>query len=152
MSSVQSILDRKGTVVHRVSEDDTVLAAAHAMNSQRVGALVVTRGDLVVGIFTERDILCRVVAAQRAPATTLVRDVMTTPVAVCAPDTTRDECRAVMRHRRLRHLPVVNNGQLAGIVSIGDVLEATEADQGLTIHYLYEYMYGAWTEPAPARA
>jgi len=66
---------------------------------------------------------------------------MSAPVACCTPETTRAECRAVMRQRRLRHLPVVQEGRLVGIVSIGDVLTAVEADQIKTIHYLYEYMH-----------
>ena len=142
MSTVQSILERKGSHVHNVAEDQTILSAAHLMNQHRVGALVVTRGERVVGIFTERDVLCRVVASQRDPAQTLVQDVMSAPVACCTPETTHDEVRAVMRHRRIRHLPVVVEEQLVGIISIGDVLTAVEADQGQTIRYLYEYMYG----------
>ncbi len=147
MATVQNILERKGTQVYRVREDDTVLDAARAMNTYRVGALVVTRGETVVGIFTERDILNRVVAARRDPAQVRVGEVMTSPVAVCTPQTTRHECRVVMRNRRLRHLPVVDAGRLVGIVSIGDVLEATEAEQCETIQYLHEYMYGEWVEP-----
>jgi CBS domain-containing protein len=97
MSCVEHILQKKGSQVYRIGENDTALAAANAMNAHRVGALVVTRSDVVVGIFTERDILCRVVAAGRDPGRTFVREVMTTPVAVCNRRTTRDECRAVMR-------------------------------------------------------
>jgi CBS domain-containing protein len=145
MASVQSILDKKGSRVVSISEEHSVLDAARLMNENRIGAVVVTRGDLVVGIFTERDILCRVVAAQRDPARLLVREVMSSPVACCAPETTRDECRTVMRGRRLRHLPVVQEGRLVGMISIGDVLEAAEADQVATIRYLYEYMHGEWS-------
>ena len=145
MPTVQSVLQRKGQHVHSIDEDQTVLAAAGLMNTHRIGALVVTRGDVVVGIFTERDVLNRVVAARRDPAATLVRDVMSAPVAVCAPETTCDECRAVMRARRLRHLPVVQEGRLVGIVSIGDVLEIADAEQTATIQYLYEYMYLDWS-------
>ena len=144
MSTVQSILDKKGQHVFSIGEEHTVLDAAHAMNEHRVGALVITRGEVVVGIFTERDILCRVVAMQRDPACTPVKEVMTSPVACCAPETTRDECRAVMRSRRIRHLPVVQDGRLVGIVSIGDVLIAAEADHAATIQYLHEYLYGEW--------
>ncbi len=144
MSTVQSILDRKGHHVHRIDEDQTVLAAAGLMNANRIGALVVTRGDMVIGIFTERDILNRIVASRRDPATTLVRDVMTSPVACCSPETTWIECRTVMRARRLRHLPVVEEGRLSGMVSIGDVLEIADAEQAATISYLYEYMYVDW--------
>ncbi len=143
MPTVQGILDAKGRHVHSIPEDQSVLAAADLMNQHRVGALVVTRAEKVVGIFTERDILCRVVAAQRSPAQTLVGEVMSAPVACCTPETTPEECRAVMRRQRIRHLPVVQAGQLVGIISIGDVLAAVEAEQGKTIHYLYEYMYGA---------
>lgn len=146
MSAVKKILEKKGSTVHRVVEGATVLAAAELMNQHRVGALVVTHGDKVVGIFTERDILCRVVAPRRDPAHTIVKDVMSSPVACCTPETTRDECRAVMRARRLRHLPVVENDRLVGIVSIGDLLEATEADQQQTIRDMYEYVYGSRTE------
>lgn len=144
MAIVQSILERKGQQVFSIAEDHSVLDAAHAMNEHRVGALVITRGEVVVGIFTERDILNRIVAAQRDPATTLVKDVMTAPVACCTPQTTREECRTVMKNRRLRHLPVVENDRLVGMISIGDVLEAAEEDQASTIRYLYEYMYGEW--------
>ena len=145
MSSVQDILDKKGRRVVSVAENATVVEAAALMNENRIGALVVTRGDAVVGIFTERDILCRVVAARRDPAHTHVKDVMTSPVACCSPQTTREECRTVMRHRRLRHLPVVQDKRLVGIISVGDLLEAAEADQVATIQYLYEYMMGPWS-------
>jgi CBS domain-containing protein len=147
MPSVQAILDAKGSQVFSVAEDHTVLDAAHTMNQHRVGALVVTRTDKVVGIFTERDVLNRVVAAGRDPAQTRVRDVMSTPVACCTPETTHDECRTVMRNERIRHLPVVQAERLVGIVSIGDVNAAVEASQGQTIRYLYEYMYGEWSTP-----
>lgn len=152
MATVQTILDQKGHHVYSVGEGQTVLAAAHQMNTHRVGALVVTRAEVVVGIFTERDILCRVVAAQRDPATTTVGTVMTAPVACCTPATTGEECRAVMRSKRIRHLPVVADGRLVGIVSIGDVLMAAEADQMATIQYLHEYLYGEWPAQASTSA
>lgn len=145
-TTVQDILDRKGHKVVHIDADANVLDAAELMNQNRIGGLVVTRGEKVVGIFTERDILCRVVAAGRDPAQTRVYDVMTAPVAVCAPDTTRAECRAVMRDRRIRHLPVVQDEQLVGIVSIGDILADAEAEQQQTIRYLHEYLYGEWQD------
>jgi CBS domain-containing protein len=145
MASVHCILEKKGAHVFSIVEDRSVLDAAHTMNEHRIGALVVTRGELVVGIFTERDILNRVVASERDPQQTLVREVMTSPVACCTPETTREECRAVMRSRRLRHLPVVKDGALVGMISIGDVLEAVEEDHVATIQYLYEYMHGEWS-------
>ncbi len=145
MQSVRSILDRKGLEVFAVAEGATVLDAARVMNERRVGALVVTQGEHVVGIFTERDVLNRVVAARRDPGETRVGDVMTTPVAVCGPETSRDECRAVMREKRIRHLPVVDDDRLVGIISIGDILLNGEAESEETIRYLYEYMHGDWS-------
>jgi CBS domain-containing protein len=142
MPNVQGILERKGNHVFSVTEDTTVLDAARTMNQQRVGAVVVTRGEMVVGIFTERDILCRIVAAQRDPAAVPVGEVMSSPVACCTPQTTREECRAVMRTKRLRHLPVVHDGRLQGMISIGDLYESAEATQQETIEFLHEYLYG----------
>jgi CBS domain-containing protein len=147
MSTVQEVLNRKGHDVVTVKASDNVLTAARLMNERRVGSLTVTEGDSkVIGIFTERDVLCRIVAAQRDPATTLVREVMTAPVACCSPETTQAEWRAVMRHRRVRHLPVVKDDRLVGIVSIGDILEVAAEQQQQTIRYLYEYMLGTWSE------
>jgi CBS domain-containing protein len=144
MHTVMSILKAKSQPVLSIDEGATVLQAAETMNQRHIGALVVTRGDKVVGIFTERDVLNRIVARRRDPASTVVRDVMTSPVACCGPETTRSECRNVMKHRRIRHLPVVEEDQLVGIVSIGDLLQDEGEEQQETIRYLYEYMYGEW--------
>jgi CBS domain-containing protein len=143
MPNVGNILERKGRDVAKIDEDASVLDAAQVMNQRHIGALVVVRADKVVGIFTERDVLNRVVVQQRSPAETRVRDVMTTPVTVCSEATTRAECRSVMKNRRVRHLPVVEQGRLAGIVSIGDILEDEGVEQAETIRSLYEYMYQA---------
>lgn len=144
MSTVAKILETKGREVVSIDSDATVLDAAHRMNERRIGAVVVTRDDKVIGIFTERDLLTRVVAQRRDPAATPVREVMSAPVACCDPRTTRDECRSVMRHRRVRHLPVVEHDQLVGIISIGDILQEDGAAQQETIRYLYEYMSVNW--------
>ncbi len=143
-ATVQTLLAKKGHAVHTIELDKSVLDAARLMNQHRIGAVVVTRGDKVVGIFTERDILCRIVAEQRDAADVEVSAVMTSPVACCAPDTELDECRAVMRSRRLRHLPVVDDGHLVGMISIGDLNDAAAEEQDKTIQYLYEYMVGEW--------
>ncbi len=145
MVTVRKILENKGREVVSVDHEAKVVDAARVMNERRIGALVVTRGEKVVGIFTERDILNRVVAQLRDPAATAVHEVMTSPVACCTPDTGRAECRSVMRSRRIRHLPVVKGEQLVGIISIGDILEDEGAEQQETIRYLYEYMNVDWT-------
>ncbi len=142
MYTVQHILDKKGSSVATIDADATVLDAARLMNERRIGALVVTRHDKVIGIFTERDILIRVVASLSSPSTTLVKDVMTTPVACCRRNTTEAECRAVMRKKRIRHLTVVEEDRLVGIISIGDIIEDESTEKDDTIHYLHEYLYG----------
>ncbi len=144
MHSVQHILDKKSGPVACIDAEDTVLDAARLMNERRIGALVVTRGEKVIGIFTERDILNRVVATQRSAGKTVVKEVMTAPVACCRRKTTESECRAVMRSKRIRHLPVVEDERLVGIISIGDIIEDESAEKDETIHYLHEYLYGSY--------
>lgn len=142
MPNAQAILERKGPEVATVDRHATVLDAAKAMNQRRIGAVVVTEGPRVVGIFTERDILNRVVAAGREPKTTKVGDVMTSPMAVCRRDTPVSDCKAIMSQKRIRHLPVVEEGKLFGIISTGDILASEVDDQQATIEYLQEYLYG----------
>ncbi len=142
MSTVAEILDRKGRFVATVDPQTSVLEAAREMNARRIGALVVTRENRVLGIFTERDILTRVVVAQLDPAKTEVAQVMTTPVACCRPDTTLAECGSLMTVKRIRHLPVVEEGRLAGIITIGDLTAREVVDHKTTIEYLHQYIYG----------
>jgi len=133
MPTVQEILARKGSNVISVKPGETVLKAAELMSERGIGGLVVTEGGRLVGIFTERDILRRVVAPQRDPAATRVAEVMTTPVTACAPDTSVDECAAMMTAKRIRHLPVVADRGLAGMITIGDVLAFQVREQQATI-------------------
>ena len=142
MASVQAVLDRKGGQVVTIDVADTVLGAASLMNERGIGGLVVMDGGRVAGMFTERDILRRVVAMQRDPARTLVHEVMTTPVAVCRLQTTLTECRAVMTEKRIRHLPVVDGKGVCGIVTIGDLMAHEVDDHEATIQYLNEYIFG----------
>ena len=142
MRTVRDILARKGTDVAAVSKDASVLDAARIMNERRIGALVVTTGDQVIGIFTERDVLNRIVAAQRSANTTRVGEVMTSPCACCKPDTALEECRDVMTEKKIRHLPVVDAGRLCGLISIGDLMAAEAHNRQTTIEYMHEYLYG----------
>lgn len=142
MTTVQAILTRKGSEVVTIGTSDTALTAAETMNVHGIGGLVVVEEGHVVGIVTERDILRRVVAERREPARTRVQDIMSAPVASCRPDTTFAECRAFMTAERIRHLPVVDERGLCGIVTIGDLL-AREADEHqATIQYLSSYIHG----------
>ncbi len=156
MAQVRDILAHKGSSVHIVAPTVTVLAATQLMNQNHIGALVVTVGgecaeggcdaancDRVVGMFTERDVLTRVVAQQRDPATTLVEEVMTRDVAYCRPDTDLEEVASVMQKHRIRHLPVCDDDRcLRGMVSIGDVNAWHAQGQDVTIHYLHQYIHG----------
>jgi CBS domain-containing protein len=142
MATVMAILANKGSGVLTIGKEATVLQAALLMNEHKVGALVVTEGDGVAGMFTERDVLRRVVGEQRDPASTRVEEVMTTEVAVCTPETTLDEARGAMKNRRIRHLPVVDGNRLCGIISIGDLNAHQMTSQEHTIHLMHEYLYG----------
>jgi CBS domain-containing protein len=143
MVTVREILAKKGPQVLTIGKDATVLQAALVMNEHRVGALVVLDQDRIVGMFTERDVLRRVVGERRDPVTTLVAEVMTTEVACCTPQTTLEEARGSMMTRRIRHLPVVDGERrLQGLVSIGDLNAHQATAQEQTIHLMHEYLYG----------
>lgn len=142
MPNAKSILDGKGSDVVTIGGDATVFEAAQRMNERHIGALVVIDGDRAVGIFTERDILNRIVAAGLEPKATLVRDVMTSPMACGRRDSKLAECRSVMASKRIRHLPIVEDGKLYGMISAGDLLASESAEQQATIEYLHEYMHG----------
>lgn len=142
MATVHSVLDRKGAHVVTIEADASALDAAHRMNERGIGGLVVIEGGRMVGIVTERDILRRVVAAERNASVTPVRAVMTAPVACCRPETTLLECRSVMTAKRIRHLPVVNDRGLCGIVTIGDLMAQEVGEHEATIEYLNTYIFG----------
>ena len=152
MHTVRELLKARGSQgVAKVVPDTTVLKAATKMNEHRIGSLMVMVPVLVdsdrqaqivdlVGIVTERDILTRVVATQRDPATTTVGEIMTRRVLTCTPDTPVDEARRVMREERIRHLPVIDETELVGMLSIGDLNLAERATLSETIRYLEAYI------------
>lgn len=143
MATVQDILSVKGNRVLTVEPSASVLAAALRMNEHKVGGLVVMEDGRVVGMITERDLLQRVMAQRLDPGSTLVRDTMTAEVVCCRPHTTLDEARGVMKNRRIRHLPVVDDGgRIAGMISIGDLNAYHANDQERTIYFLQEYIHG----------
>lgn len=142
MTTVRDILDRKGGHVVAIAPGATALEAAQLMNEHRIGSLLVMESTKLVGIVTERDILRRVVAAGGDPAKILVEAILSTPVACCRPDTNLEECRKVITEKRIRHLPVVDHGQLRGIITIGDLMAQAIEEHESTIKYLNEYMFG----------
>jgi CBS domain-containing protein len=141
MSTVRELLLRKGTSIVSLSPDACVLDAAELMNARGVGALLVMEGGALAGIFSERDIMRRVVAARRDPATTLVRDVMTTQVVTTTLETTIADCRALMTARRIRHLPVCSSDGVVGLITTGDILAFEVTLQEAQIHDLERYVF-----------
>lgn len=142
MTTVRDILDHKGGQVISIAPGTTALEAARLMNEHRIGSLLVMDGSKLVGIVTERDILRRVVAAANDPSQVLVDSILSTPVACCRPETNLEECRQVITDKRIRHLPVVDHGQLRGIITIGDLMAFAISEHESTIKYLNEYMFG----------
>jgi CBS domain-containing protein len=142
MADVAKILADKGGEVIRIGGDETVFEAVKAMVDANVGAILVTgaNADRIEGIFTERDYLRRIAVEGRTSRETLVRDVMTSPVIVVGPETTVEEAMALMTDRRIRHVPVVEDGDVVGIVSIGDVVKFKSKQQSFEIRYLTDYI------------
>ncbi len=133
-------LGRGGVV--SVKPDTTVLEAAQLMNMHRIGAVLVLEGGRrLAGVFTERDVLTRVVSKEKNPALTTVKEVMTTAVACCEPETPLEQLRDLMREKRIRHVPIVEDDAVVGMVSIGDLNAAEAKTMVETISYLKQYMY-----------
>ena len=112
------------------------------MNERRIGALCVVDGETLVGIFTERDLLNRVVGAQLDPAVVRVKDVMTSPVITCGLRGKIKDCASFMSQKRIRHLPVVDNDKIVGMISTGDALAMEMAEEKALIDHLYQYLHG----------
>ena len=140
MSSVSEILAGKGSAVLSVDADDSVLEAAQQMLDANVGAMLVSVRGRITGIVTERDYLRRVTLEGRNDRETAVREIMTSPLIVVSPETTIDECMALMTEQRIRHLPVAEHGDIVGVVSIGDVVKFQSKQQSVQIQYLTEYI------------
>jgi len=143
MPTAQDILARKGSLIYSIEPNVTVLDATHRMNHHKIGAMIVMNDGHMVGIFTERDVLRRVVGNELNPAKVTVFDVMTTDLLTCTPETDMDEIAEIMRSRRIRHVPVVDKeGTLLGVISIGDVNAQNAVRREAELHYLSEYVYG----------
>jgi len=143
-STLGMILQDKGSTVHGVAPDETVLDAVRAMNRAGIGALLVLNGDEVVGIFTERDVLRRVVDAGLDAATTKVAKVMTRELVAVRPATTVTEAMTVVTEKRCRHLPVMEGDRLLGLISIGDLTRWYTRSQEVQIRDLVNYITGRY--------
>ena len=142
MTTAHDILRYKGHTVHSVRPDDSVLSALGVMAEHDIGAVLVCEGDQLLGILTERDYARKVALMGRASRDSPVRAIMTASIVVIPPNRTVEECMALMTERRCRHLPVVENGHVVGLVSIGDLVKATIDEQEFTINQLKNYIAG----------
>ena len=142
MTMLSQLLDAKGSNVHSVSPGASVLDAIRLMAEQHVGALVVLDGERLAGIISERDYARKVVLLGRSSTHTPVRDIMSSPVVTVAASQTVDDAMRLMTERRIRHLPVVREGRMVGIVSIGDLVKSVIEDQRHTIEDLKNYIAG----------
>ncbi len=142
MKTIKEILAAKGSQVWTVDANTSVFDALNLMAEKNIGSVAVLDGGRLAGMFTERDYARNLILKDRSSRSTPVRDVMTRRVAVVNPVQTLDECMALMTEKHLRHLPVMEQGELVGILSIGDLVKATIEDQQFMIEQLVNYISG----------
>jgi CBS domain-containing protein len=140
MATVNDVLANKGSEVYRIEPDATVFEAITQMVDRNCGALLVMLDDDIVGIITERDYLRKIAVAGRSSKTTTVREVMASSLIIVEPDTDIDEALALITDQRIRHLPVVSDSQLQGMISIGDLVKYKTLEQAFQIKHLEEYI------------
>lgn len=142
--TVGSILGRKGREVWSVAPDATVYDAVALMAAKSVGAVLVISQGSLLGIVSERDYARRVILQGRSSKETQVREIMTSDLVTVTSENTVDDCMRIMTEHRIRHLPVLDRGELVGIVSIGDMVKAIIEDQAHTIAQLHTYLWGKY--------
>ena len=142
MTTVKHVLDTKGRRVHSIRPDAFVFDAIKMMAEKNIGSLVVLEDGALVGIITERIYAREIALKGRTSSQTLVRDIMSTNVICVRPEQSVEECMAVMTKKTVRHLPVVENGQIVGIISIGDMVSSIIKDQEFIIDQLEHYIQG----------
>lgn len=143
--SISVILERKGRQVFSVAPTLSIADAVAEMNSHRVGAVLIIDNGKLVGIFTERDVLRRVVGAGLDPKRSLVADAMTAGVITVNPQTTIDQAMEIFTEKRLRHLPVLDKGELVGTISIGDVTRWMADAHRAEAEHLKNYISGGFS-------
>ncbi len=146
MTVVSALLKAKpSTAVHTIAPGATVIEGLRLMADNHIGALLVVDQGRIEGIFTERDYARKIALMGRSSADTLMQDVMTRSVLFVQPSQTTEECMQIMTDRRLRHLPVLDDGQLVGMVSIGDLVADIMSEQKFMIEQMAQYIGGAPT-------
>ncbi len=143
-TSISSLLERKGFTVHAVAPTMTVTEAVDEMNRHRIGCIVVLEDGRLAGIFTERDVLRRVVGESLDPKRAQVKDVMTASVITITPETMVDETMTLFLEKRCRHLPVMQDGRLVGLISIGDVSRWLSDSHRVEAEHLKNYITGGF--------
>jgi CBS domain-containing protein len=142
MHTVKELLRQKGSQVWTIAPQATVYEALELMAAKNIGSLVVIEQERVAGMFTERDYARKVVLKGRSSKSTTVGELMTTDVLYVSPDDTIENCMALMTDKHLRHLPVMEVGKLAGVVSIGDIVKVVISEREFTIRELERYITG----------
>jgi len=142
MKLVQHLLDSKGRDIISVTADVSVLDAIKLMAEKSIGSLLVMQGDELQGIMTERDYARKVIIKGRSSETTEVGEIMTTDVCSATSQETVNDCMAIMTKRKIRHLPVIDDGVVVGMLSIGDLVQAIISDQQEEIQQLEQYISG----------
>jgi signal-transduction protein with cAMP-binding, CBS, and nucleotidyltransferase domain len=140
LKTAADILAAKESRLLSIDADVSVLEAARVMIDANVGSMLVTVDGQITGIITERDYLRRVVLQEKGDRETTVGEIMTSPLIVVTPDTSVDECMSIITERRIRHLPVADEGDVVGLISIGDVVKFTSTQQSAQIRYLTDYI------------
>jgi CBS domain-containing protein len=140
MKNVREILRNKGNCVFSIAPDATVLAAIELMAEKNIGALLVMEGAKLVGIFTERDYSRKIILAGKSSDKTLVKEIMTQQVLVIQPDTTIEECMALMIENSVPYLPVIEDGRVIGVISVGNVVKTIISEQHFVIKNLQQYI------------
>jgi CBS domain-containing protein len=142
MKTLKQLLDEKGRDVWSLAPDDTVFDAIKLMAEKGIGALAILKSGSLIGMITERDYARKVILKEKSSKETSISDIMTTKVVYARSDQSIDECMALMTEKRVRHLPVFEERELIGIVSIGDLVKAIIAEQQFVIEQLEQYISG----------
>ena len=142
-TSIATLLAGKARALHSVPTTVTVIEAVQKMNQHKIGAVLVMDGDSLAGIFTERDVMTRVIAASLDPKTTPITKAMSANVLTVAPEVTVQEAMDIFADKRCRHLPVIEHGKLVGLISIGDVSRWVANSHRAEAESLRQYIAGA---------
>ncbi len=140
MGTVKNLLQKKGNVVHSVSPSTCVYDALEVLEDKKLGALVVVEDETLIGIFTERDYARKVVLKGRSSKETCIKDIMTDRPIFVTPQNTIDDCMQIMTDKSIRHLPVLDNGKLLGVISIGDLVKYVIEEKNFIIENLEHYI------------